>query len=71
MQPRTPAAIAVGLAHVAGRDDLDDVIVMDGDGEDRAEDIPKLVAAAAGHPGHVILPGAPSGRRREHSGWDT
>src|SRR5262245_43276470 len=34
-------AVAVGLAALAKRTDLDGVIVMDGDGEDRPDDIPR------------------------------
>ncbi len=48
-------AIAVGLSLVAQRDDIDAVIVMDSDGEDRPEDIAMLLAAADAHPGHTIL----------------
>jgi hypothetical protein len=39
-------AVAVGLASLSGRTDLDAVIVMDGDGEDRPDDIPRLLEAA-------------------------
>src|SRR5581483_7157655 len=36
-------AIALGLYHVHEFSDADAVIVMDGDGEDRAEDLPLLL----------------------------
>jgi polyisoprenyl-phosphate glycosyltransferase len=48
-------AIAVGLSALAGRADLDGVIVMDGDGEDRPDDIPRLIEAASRTPGNVIV----------------
>ena len=48
-------AIAVGLSLVARREDIDAVIVMDSDGEDRPEDIAMLLAAAAAQPDCVIL----------------
>jgi polyisoprenyl-phosphate glycosyltransferase len=48
-------AIAVGLSSVAMRPDLDAVIVMDADGEDRPDDIPRLIDEAASHPGEVIV----------------
>jgi glycosyltransferase involved in cell wall biosynthesis len=38
-------AIAVGLAYLAEKWTADAVVVMDSDGEDRPEDIPKLLAA--------------------------
>lgn len=48
-------AIAVGLSSVATRDDIDGVIVMDSDGEDRPVDIPRLVTEAKAHPGQVVF----------------
>ena len=48
-------AIAAGLVTLSARKDLDGVIVMDSDGEDRPEEIPLLLAAARAAPGHVIL----------------
>jgi polyisoprenyl-phosphate glycosyltransferase len=47
-------AIAVGLVTACDRHDLNAVVVMDADGEDRPADIPRLLAAAATHPGHII-----------------
>lgn len=48
-------AIAVGLVTLAARKDLDGVIVMDSDGEDRPEEIPLLLEASRASPGQVIL----------------
>lgn len=48
-------AIAVGLCALADRDDLDAVVVMDSDGEDRPSDIAALLAASADNPGQIIL----------------
>ena len=48
-------AIAVGLCALADRDDVDAVVVMDSDGEDRPIDIATLLRASTEHPGHVIL----------------
>jgi glycosyltransferase involved in cell wall biosynthesis len=48
-------AIAVGLVTVSSRKDLDGVIVMDSDGEDRPEEIPLLLEAARLSPDQVIL----------------
>src|SRR5690348_637346 len=51
-------AIAVGLTHLATAGiDADAVVVMDGDGEDRPADIPKLLAELAQAPGrqHVVF----------------
>lgn len=48
-------AIAAGLATVARRTDLNAVIVMDSDGEDRPEDIPALFAAHQQDPARAIL----------------
>ena len=38
-------AIAIGLAHLEAHDPPDAVVVMDGDGEDRPEDVERLVQA--------------------------
>ena len=48
-------AIAVGLALIARREDIDTVIVMDSDGEDRPADIAMLLAAANENPEQVVL----------------
>lgn len=39
-------AIAVGLGTVADREDIDAIVVMDADGEDRPEDVGRLIDAA-------------------------
>lgn len=58
-------AIALGLVHVHRRGTpLDAVVVMDGDGEDRPEDVPKLIDALAQRRG-VDAVFAQRGRRHE------
>lgn len=56
-------AIAVGLADIAARGEVGAVVVMDSDGEDRPEDVPKLLARAAEMPGMVVF--AQRSRRSE------
>lgn len=58
-------AIAVGLVEVAQRGDVDGVIVMDADGEDRPEHVLDLLAAAQRHLGHVIV----AHRAKRAEGW--
>ena len=41
-------AIAIGLNHLAMDDDLDGVVIMDSDGEDRPNRIPELIASLSG-----------------------
>jgi len=48
-------AIAAGLARAARRDDIDGVIVMDSDGEDRPKDALVLLAAAEGQIESVVF----------------
>jgi polyisoprenyl-phosphate glycosyltransferase len=48
-------AIAAGLCTVADRDDIDLVLIMDSDGEDRPIDISALLVASQQHPAHVVL----------------
>jgi polyisoprenyl-phosphate glycosyltransferase len=48
-------AIAVGLSKIAKRNDIDTVIVIDSDGEDRPEDIASLCAASLAHSGFAVL----------------
>jgi hypothetical protein len=48
-------AIAVGLCTVAGADDIDSVLVMDGDGEDRPADVAALLAANLHNPTRVVV----------------
>ncbi|HVC59473.1 MAG TPA: glycosyltransferase [Acetobacteraceae bacterium] len=47
-------AIAVGLAVAARLPGIGGVLVMDGDGEDRPEDIAALLDASARHPRHIV-----------------
>jgi glycosyltransferase involved in cell wall biosynthesis len=56
-------AIAIGLTEAGARPDLDAVVVMDGDGEDRPDDVPSLLADHAGNPDAVIF--AQRSRRSE------
>ena len=55
-------AIAAGLCALVDRTDIDAVIVMDSDGEDRPEDVATLLAASRTHPADIIL-----ARRMERS----
>jgi len=48
-------AIAVGLTEMAKRADLDAVVVMDSDGEDRPEDISRLLDVARSEPGLIVM----------------
>ncbi len=48
-------AIAVGLTEAAARSDIDAILVMDCDGEDRPEDAAKLIAAAAADPNTIVF----------------
>jgi len=48
-------AIAIGLSYLAHNDGYDKVIVMDGDGEDKPEDIAKLVARSDQQQEHIIF----------------
>ena len=48
-------AIATGLVELSKRNDIDGILVMDSDGEDRPEDVFKLIAAARSRPGQVIF----------------
>jgi polyisoprenyl-phosphate glycosyltransferase len=48
-------AIAAGLCAIADRHDIDGVIVMDSDGEDRPLDIRMLVATGERNPGQVVV----------------
>jgi polyisoprenyl-phosphate glycosyltransferase len=48
-------AIAVGLCGLADSADFDAVLVMDSDGEDRARDIPALLAAGGDNPGAIVV----------------
>lgn len=48
-------AIAIGLCHLVKKGSEGVFLVMDGDGEDRPEDIPRLVAALAGEGADVVV----------------
>jgi polyisoprenyl-phosphate glycosyltransferase len=60
-------AIAIGLVKFAARSDIEAVLVMDSDGEDRPEEIDALVKAARANPEAVIL--AERGKRSESLGF--
>ncbi|HKP76001.1 MAG TPA: glycosyltransferase family 2 protein [Longimicrobiaceae bacterium] len=60
-------AIAIGLVAATGLPELDSVLVMDGDGEDRPEDVVALLDAAAESPSSIIL--AERSRRSETLGF--
>lgn len=47
-------AIAVGLVTAIREPATEGVIVMDCDGEDRPEDVPRLIAAATEYPDHIV-----------------
>jgi glycosyltransferase involved in cell wall biosynthesis len=55
-------AIAVGLASLSDRRDMDGVIVMDSDGEDRPSDLGTLIDDWRAHRSHIVL-----ARRAERS----
>lgn len=55
-------AIAIGLCH-AVRLSVEDILVMDGDGEDRPQDVPVLLRALQDNRGSIIV--AERGRRSE------
>ncbi len=48
------AALATGFAHALTLE-IDAVVTMDGDGQHRVEDVPRLVAAARAHPHRLIV----------------
>jgi hypothetical protein len=60
-------AIAIGLVQLAARSDIEAVLVMDSDGEDRPEEIAPLIAAARANPEAVIL--AERSKRSESFGF--
>lgn len=60
-------AIALGMVQVAAEDHADVVVIMDADGEDRPEDVVRLVRAHREHPGAVIL--AQRSKRSESAGF--
>ncbi|HET9241543.1 MAG TPA: glycosyltransferase [Oligoflexus sp.] len=57
-------AIAAGLGWVAqSEENFDAVVIMDGDGEDKPQDIAQLIDKAEANPGHIVI--AARGRRNE------
>lgn len=48
-------AIALGLSYLADQPEQYPVIVMDGDGEDKPEDIDRLLQTAQQQPGHIVF----------------
>ena len=58
-------AIAVGLVAAAELASIAGVIVMDGDGEDRPEDIGALLQEAVRRPGHIVC----ARRRKRSESW--
>ncbi len=48
-------AIAVGLSSLVDRTNIDGVIIMDSDGEDRPDDLDTLISMSHIHPEYVIL----------------
>lgn len=49
-------AIAIGLSHVVSTELATTIVIMDGDGEDRPADIPKLISALAStEPGVIVV----------------
>jgi hypothetical protein len=48
-------SIAIGLCHVAKRDDIHAAVVMDSDGEDKPEDVLALLATSDRQPNEVVL----------------
>ena len=63
-------ALAIGMAYVERRIHPDAVVVMDGDGEDAPEDVPRLLdrlEAERGHQ-HLSSPSGPEDRRGWRSG---
>ena len=56
-------AIAVGLCHAVTRGDAGTIAAMDGDGEDRPEDLPALLAAVGGESQRIVV----AERARRHA----
>lgn len=48
-------AIAIGLAYLHTSNDFGQVVVMDSDGEDRPEDIEKIIAVAENNQGKIVF----------------
>jgi hypothetical protein len=60
-------AIAIGLGYAATATSSDMIVVMDGDGEDRPEDVAALLDVLAASPRNVIVVGERA--RRRESAW--
>lgn len=58
-------AIALGLAYLAQEEPFDRVVVMDSDGEDKPEDIPRLVEASRAAGDRIIF----AHRSKRSEGW--
>lgn len=58
-------AIAIGLTFVEQQRPVQRVVVMDGDGEDRPEDVPRLLAESERHPEAVVF----AARHRRSESW--
>ncbi len=56
-------AIAVGLSHAVAGGGQGPIAVMDGDGEDRPEDLPRLLAALGNEPSRIVV----AERARRHA----
>ncbi len=56
-------AIAAGLCHAVARNSEGPIVIMDGDGEDRPEDMARLLGALADRPGAVVV----AERARRHA----
>lgn len=48
-------AIAIGLAMAAKEEEIDAIVIMDADGEDRPQDILRLIEAARGQDDFVVV----------------
>jgi glycosyltransferase involved in cell wall biosynthesis len=53
------------------RQGFDAVLTMDGDGQHLAADIPRIVAAAAGHPEHIVIGARLLDRDQQPKQWPT
>jgi len=60
-------AIAIGLAALAERPEIEAVVVMDGDGEDRPADVPRLIERWRAAPDRIVV--AERRRRSEPLGF--
>lgn len=58
-------AIAIGITYARFENDADYVMVMDADGEDKAEDIPAMIKGAVANPGNIVF----AKRTKRHEGF--